>query len=101
MTSARRVVGDIGLLLAERSLLGSIKQIVAVEVRYRKTNACGSAAESVGAGKRRRLIAATQQYMSEHPQTADIAWRFDVVAVSGDLPSSPLTEWIPNAFEVC
>jgi putative endonuclease len=129
MTSARRVVGDmaeqlalehlqnnklkliernflcrrgeIDLLLAERSLLGSIKQIVAVEVRYRKSNAYGSAAESVGAGKQRRLIAAAQQYMSEHPQTADIAWRFDVVAVSGDLSSSPLIEWIPNAFQVC
>lgn len=92
--------GEIDLLMAERGLLGSIKQIVAVEVRYRQSQAFGSAAETVGPQKQRRLIAAAQHYMSEHPETADLPWRFDVVALSGDLSASPQLDWIANAFEV-
>lgn len=93
--------GEIDLLMAERTLLGKTKQIIAVEVRYRKSSSFGSAAETVGITKQKRLISAAQQYMSENPKAAEISWRFDVVAIEGDLAASPLINWIPNAFEVC
>lgn len=93
--------GEIDLLMAERGLLGHIKQIAAVEVRYRQCNSYGSAAETVAITKQRRLIAAAQQYMAAHPWSADLAWRFDVVSLEGDLAEGPLIEWIPNAFDAC
>lgn len=93
--------GEIDLLMAEKNILGQIKTIVAVEVRYRQSAGFGSAAETVAATKQQRLILAAQHYMSEHPKTADVPWRFDVVALQGDLAARPLIDWIPNAFESC
>lgn len=91
--------GEIDLLMAERNLFGQLKQIVAVEVRYRRSNAFGSAAETVVAAKQRKLLAAARQYMLDQPHTADIAWRFDVIAIEGDLAANPQIEWLPNAFD--
>jgi putative endonuclease len=93
--------GEIDLLMAERNFLGQTKAIVAIEVRYRQSAAYGAAAETVGSSKQQRLISAAQHYMAEHPHTAETPWRFDVVALQGDLAGDPLIDWIPNAFEVC
>jgi len=56
--------------------------LVIVEVRYRKSDRFGSAAESVTATKQSRIIAATHVYLAQ--QKIDCAIRFDVIALSGD-----------------
>lgn len=68
------------------------EEIVFVEVRQRSDARFGSAAESITAAKRRRLISAARQYLQRH---GDCACRFDVVAIdaAGDV------QWLPNAFD--
>jgi putative endonuclease len=81
--------GEIDLVMDEHGAL------VFVEVRYRRSSAYGSPAESVDFRKRARLIAAAQHYLLTHP--GDRACRFDVVAVNGATP--PQLEWLRNAFD--
>lgn len=78
--------GELDLIMTDQNTL------VIIEVRFRKTDKYGSAAESITRAKQRRIIAATQIYLST--QKTDRPIRFDVVAMSGngDL------DWIQNAF---
>lgn len=78
--------GEIDLVMADGEAL------VFVEVRFRASRAFGSAAESIDARKRARLIAAAGHYLLTHP--ADRPCRFDVVAADGDAP----VEWLRDAF---
>jgi len=79
--------GELDLIMSDQ------KHLVIVEVRFRKTDQYGSAAESVTHRKQSRIIAATQQYLACHPSTLSV--RFDVVAISGNNQ----IQWIPNAFQ--
>ena len=79
--------------LGELDLIMSDKQtLVIIEVRFRKTDKYGSAAESVTRAKQSRIIAATHVYLST--QKTDRPIRFDVVAISGNGD----IDWIQNAF---
>jgi len=78
--------GELDLLMRDQSFF------VVIEVRYRKNNRYGSAAESVTASKQKKIIAATKHYIMQNK--LDQALRFDVVAITGK--SDP--EWIKNAF---
>ena len=78
--------GEIDLVMADGDTL------VFVEVRFRASAAFGSAAETVDARKRARVIAAAQHYLLAHP--ADRPCRFDVVAGDGNAP----IEWLRDAF---
>ena len=69
------------------------KTLVIVEVRFRKNNRFGSAAESITPKKRAKIIRASQVYLMKYP--FDGAVRFDVVTVS---PSDGLV-WIKHAFQ--
>lgn len=69
------------------------QSLVIVEVRFRKSDAFGSALESVTHSKKARIIAATQHYLSTL-RTTDCPLRFDVVAISGNGDFN----WIKNAF---
>ncbi len=66
--------------------------LVIVEVRFRKSDRYGSAAESITTAKQSRIIAATHYYLST--KKTDCPIRFDVVAISGD----GHINWIKNAF---
>lgn len=66
--------------------------VVIAEVRYRKSDAYGSALESVTAQKQAKIIAAAQFYLST--LRTDNPVRFDVVAISGNGG----IDWIKNAF---
>jgi putative endonuclease len=66
-------VGEIDVVALDRGVL------CFVEVRQRRDR---TAAESVGAEKRRRLSRAAEQYLIAHGKT-DAACRFDVVTVTG------------------
>lgn len=67
--------------------------LVFVEVRYRRSNAFGTPAETVDRRKQARLQAAAGHYLLTH--SADRACRFDVVAVSG---RDARIEWLRDAF---
>ena len=83
--------GEVDLVVADG------EAVVFVEVRYRANAAFGGGAVSVDAGKRRRLVQAAQVFLQRHPDHADAACRFDVIAASGD-PASPAIEWLKDAF---
>ena len=72
--------------------------LVIVEVRYRQDTSRGSAAESVGRDKQRKLSLAAQHLLRTHADLRRKPLRLDVVAVSGD--SGPdAVEWIQDAFQ--
>lgn len=78
--------GELDLIMTDKQTL------VIIEVRFRKTDKYGSAAESITPAKQSRIIAATHIYLST--QKTDRPVRFDVVAISGNGDIN----WIQNAF---
>jgi len=85
-------MGEIDLIMRDKDVL------VFVEVRYRKSNAFGGAAESVNYAKIQRIIRAANSYLLRFNLIHTARCRFDVVAISGELHSPEMT-WIPDAFE--
>lgn len=79
--------GEIDLVMRDGT------DLVFVEVRYRRDRRFGGAAASVDWHKRRKLIAAAQQYLQAKAPKANA--RFDVVAVEAE----GCIDWIKNAFE--
>lgn len=79
--------GEIDLVAEERGTL------VFAEVRLRRDERFGGAAESITAAKRARLVAAAQLYLAGRPQ-ADC--RFDVLLLDALEPGR--VQWIRNAF---
>jgi len=67
--------GEIDLIMKEKNT------IVFVEVRFRKTDTYGSAAESVTPRKQNRIIKSAKIYLSKQ-HLSDIESRFDVIAIS-------------------
>lgn len=68
-----------------------------VEVKTRRGNRYGTAAEAVNARKQRKLIEVAETYMQEHA-LVDVDWRIDVVAVDMDEQGRLLrTDVIENA----
>ncbi|MCP3870408.1 MAG: YraN family protein [Gammaproteobacteria bacterium] len=84
--------GEIDLIMLDTQTL------VFVEVRYRKGNRYGSAAESVTAQKQQRLTLAARQFLLGKPRFSNSACRFDVIALSGEEPVE--IEWIKDAFQL-
>lgn len=78
--------GEIDLVMRERGTL------VFVEVRFRRSDRFGTAAETVDAHKQRRLAAAAAHYLEHHPTS--LPCRFDVIALGGDGG----IDWIKDAF---
>lgn len=68
--------------------------VVFIEVRYRRSGAFGTAAETVDTRKQSRLTAAAQYYLLQRRQ--DVPCRFDVVAITGVSP--PRIDWLRDAF---
>jgi len=78
--------GEIDLIMEDGDTL------VFVEVRYRADSTRGSALETVGPRKRRRLVHAASTYLQH--RRLNCPCRFDVVAINGDS-----LEWVANAFD--
>jgi putative endonuclease len=81
--------GELDLVMRERDTLAL------VEVRSRGRSDFGSAAESITARKRARLVLAARSFLAAHPEHARQPVRFDVVAF--DRGGAP--QWLKNAFE--
>jgi len=70
--------------------------IVFVEVKYRKNDSFGSAAEMVTRAKMRKLVKTAQIWLSQQKRSAyNIDYRFDVVAIHD---SGRDINWIQNAI---
>ena len=76
-TNHREKAGEIDLVMRDG------ESLVFVEVRQRRSDLRGSAAESIGAQKLRRLTAAAGLYMLRNYGTTDLDCRFDAVLISG------------------
>jgi len=84
--------GEIDLIMEEGGVL------VFVEVRYRRHERHGTAAESVHTLKRQRLLHSAQHYLLTHTPRERQPCRFDVITLSGAAPVLRV-EWIKNAFQ--
>lgn len=72
-------------------------ELVFVEVRSRRSAAFGTAAETVTATKRRRILLAAQHYLASLGQRTLPPCRFDIVSITGALDIRHL-DWLCNAF---
>jgi len=79
--------GEIDLVMSDGMTL------VFVEVRYRRNQSFGGAAESITVAKREKLLRTARHYMAARKGFP--ACRFDAVLLSGDTRE---LEWIENAF---
>ncbi len=83
--------GEIDLVMQDR------RSLVFVEVRYRKHDSHGGAADSVTPYKQNKLIKTALYYLQRHPQLAEQPCRFDVIAIRLN-NNKPAIDWIENAF---
>lgn len=86
--------------LGELDIVGSDgKSLVVVEVKARSQSKKGSAIETIGPEKRRRIVNATRHYLMKHPAWFSRPIRFDVIAIDGIETQTPELNWIRNAFD--
>lgn len=72
--------------------------LVFIEVRYRRSQTHGLAAETVSLAKQRRIINTAKVYLQRKKLFGQIPCRFDVIGV--DLAQGqPAFHWIRNAFQ--
>lgn len=83
--------GEIDLIMEEGG------QTIFVEVRYRRSQAFGGAAESVNYAKQRRIAIAAAVYLGRFGSRPPPC-RFDVLALTGEGGES--IEWIRDAFRI-
>ncbi len=72
--------------------------LVFVEVRFRENEEFGSPEETVGFGKRRRIVSPARTYLARIPPSSWKEARFDVVAVVGTGPGAVIRHY-PGAFD--
>ena len=84
--------GEIDLIMLDNETL------VFIEVRYRRNNLYGSAAESVTRKKQQHLIMASQYFLQTKKQHQARACRFDIVAITGGQAEN--IDWIKNGFSI-
>lgn len=84
--------GEIDLVMRDR------RHLVLVEVKYRK-NHLDDAFASVTSSKQKKLSLAAQWLFGQHPEWQALNWRFDVLALAGEL-AEPEVEWLQAAFEL-
>jgi len=86
--------------LGELDIIGSdAAGLVVVEVRARRRGRFGSALETVGPHKQRRIVLATRHYLMHHPEWLSRPIRFDVVAIDDIDGAKPRVRWVRSAFD--
>lgn len=89
---ARGGLGEIDLVAVDG------RTVVFVEVKSRRSHACGHPAEAVTPTKQRRLTRLALAWLKRH-DLLDHAARFDVVAITWPKGERPVIEHFRNAFE--
>lgn len=74
------------------------RELIIVEVRYRRRDDLVSALVSIGPRKRARILRAAQHYLQSHTARAEQPLRFDVVTVTGPQQAAQL-KWLQGAFD--
>ncbi len=88
-------LGEIDLIMR------TARELVFVEVRYRKSNAFGSAVESVDLRKQRKLWRTAQSYLKTLHLTNRVPCRFDILGISPEKSGQSLQfDWIQGAFQL-
>lgn len=70
--------GELDLVMLDCDLL------VFVEVKTRQGERAGRADDAVSLAKARRMLAAAEWYVGEHPEHQDRTWRRDLIAITID-----------------
>jgi len=83
-------MGEIDLIMLDQ------KNLVFIEVRFRKNNTFGGAAASITMQKQQKIRRAAELYLQQHTQFP--VARFDVVGMSGNINNVNNIDWIKNAF---
>lgn len=91
-TNYRCRVGEIDLVMEDEGTL------VFVEVRYRGAGARYDAITSVSNAKQRRIILATERFLSRYPKLAAREIRFDVVCIDRSASGEARLQWLRDAF---
>lgn len=84
--------GELDLIMEDKDTL------VIIEVRYRRERGFGNAAETIGAGKQRKLLLATQHFLQQDAGLRRRPVRFDVFAITERRDGVTDSEWIRDAF---
>ncbi len=94
--TAGRGGGELDLVMCIPETNNTEATLVFVEIRSRKRAYWGSAAESITATKRRRIVLAAQAYLlhTDDGNKREPACRFDVVLVDAGA-----LQWLPAAFD--
>lgn len=82
--------GEIDLIMRDQETL------VFVEVRFRHNSNYGSCIESITFTKQSKLVKTAQNYLMKN-KLDDVACRFDVIGLSGNL-KKPTIKWLVNAI---
>ena len=85
--------GELDLIMSDKASL------VFVEVRYRKSNNYGTAAETINKAKQKKLHLTALYYLQTKSGYIDKPSRFDVISISGGNTEQNIN-WIKNAFQV-
>ena len=85
--------GEIDLLMQDG------KELVFVEVRFRRNQSFGGGAESVTLSKQKKMANAAQAWLSSHKQWANASCRFDVIAMDWHQDAFRI-DWIKAAFNL-
>lgn len=83
--------GEIDLIMMDQH------DLVFIEVRYRKNDLFGGAAQSIDAKKQQKLRHTGETFLQKNQSMEFHGCRFDVVAVSGEPPNYKIN-WIRDAF---
>lgn len=80
--------GEIDLIVHDQ------KNLLFIEVKYRRSNDFGNVLETVTASKQRKLLKCAEYFLLKNQQLINLNLRFDVVVFAGDQPAN----WIKNAI---
>ena len=84
-------MGEIDIIARDK------KNLLFIEVRYRKNEHYGGSVASVNVKKQQRITRAAEHYLQKHQLTNKVACRFDVFAITGNLNQLEYN-WIKAAF---
>ena len=87
----RCTYGEIDIIMCDD------KQLVFIEVRYRKNQNFGGAISSVDVRKQRKIKMASEDFLRRNNKLHFGGYRFDVCALSGETPNFKI-DWLRDAF---
>ena len=74
------------------------EEIAFVEVKTRRGEQAGRAEDAISQAQQRRLLAAAEWFLAEHPELDELIWRVDLVAITLDATGTvQRVSHLPNA----